>query len=426
MTGFFSHRLRDDRKYLVAKFVINHVLLACMIMSIFSLYWGATYKRSSYYHKLNLLAVLQDDGALTDVLPTLIDQVPGTWHVYNSSAFQDRFGVAADEIDSKILDLVHRREYWFSFNAKPNSTAALLDSLTSASAPAFNSTDYFGSIYESGRDPTNMKSSIVPLLTELQTLYQAYYTTTFLPSLLSNVSDSLSSVPAENVAAAGVMNFSQLDYRPFNDYVLLGPLQVGLIYCILLTFFQLSLFGSIHMRLGQKLKPIHMLLYRYIIAYVNYFFLSLFFCAVSAAFQVNFTLAFGKGGFMVAWMSSWLLMAAVGGANENMITVILSFGPQYLGFWLIFWVVMNISPSFYPMALSNNFYRYGYAMPIHNGVEIFRVIFLNLDKKDLGRNYGILVAWCVLNALLFPVAMKIVIHKKKKDAQKAALASHGN
>lgn len=180
------------------------------------------------------------------------------------------------------------------------------------------------------------------------------------------------------------------------------------------------------MRLGQKLKPIHMLLYRYIIAYVNYFFLSLFFCAVSAAFQVNFTLAFGKGGFVVAWMSSWLLMAAVGGANENMITIILSFGPQYLGFWLIFWVVMNISPSFYPMALCNNFYRYGYAMPIHNGVEIFRVIFLNLDKKDLGRNYGILVAWCVVNALFFPVAMKVVIYKKKKDAQKAALASHGN
>ncbi|CUS24987.1 LAQU0S23e00496g1_1 [Lachancea quebecensis] len=435
VTGFFSDRMQNERKKLLGKFLLNHLLLGMLIMAVFSLYWGAMYKRSSHLHKVHVLAVIQDDGGnggnggstsgVAAAIPQLLERVPGTWHVYNASSFQQRYGVAADEVDDKIHQLVHKQKYWMSLNVKPNATNALVESVRRGSAPAFNSTQYFEVFYESGRDPTNMKSTILPLMLQLEALHQNYHATVYLPAVLQNASQTMAQA-ASNVAQAGRMVYGQIDNRPFSDYVLLGPLQVGLIYCILLTFFQLALFGPIHGQLGQRLKPLHMLLYRYIIAFVNYFFLSLFFCLVSLAFQVDYTKTFGRGGFMVAWMSSWLLMAAVGGANENMITLVMSVAPQFLGFWMIFWVVLNISPSFYPMDLTNNFYRYGYMTPIYNGVMIFRVIFLDLYRGELGRNYGILCAWVVVNMALFPFVMKFFVHQKKKEAMKAAAVRNGS
>ncbi|CAR24597.1 SNG1 family protein [Lachancea thermotolerans CBS 6340] len=432
VTGFFSDRMHTERRTLLGKFLLNHLLLGMLIMAVFSLYWGAMYKRSSHLHKVKVLAVIQDDGGdggsaggVATAIPQLLESVPGTWHVYNTSSFQQRYGVAGGEIDAKIHKLVHDEKYWMSLNVKPNATNALLDSVRRASAPAFNSSQYFEAFYESGRDPTNMKSTILPLMLQLEALHQNYHASVYLPAVLQNASQTMAQA-ARNVAQAGRMVYGQVDSRPFSDYVLLGPLQVGLIYCILLTFFQLALFGPIHGQMGQKLKPSHMLLYRYTIAFVNYFFLSLFFCLVSLAFQVDYTKTFGRGGFMVAWMTSWLLMAAVGGANENMITMVMSVAPQFLGFWMIFWVVLNISPSFYPMDLTNNFYRYGYMTPIYNGVMMFRVIFLDLYRGNLGRNYGILCAWVVVNMALFPFVMKFFIHQKKKEVMRAAAARNAS
>ncbi|SCU84326.1 LAME_0C09054g1_1 [Lachancea meyersii CBS 8951] len=414
MTGFFSERVRDVRKKLITQFLFNHLALALLILSVFSLYWGAMYDKPRYFHKIKILAVIQDDGAVSQPLPSLIDTVPGHWHVYSSSSFQENYHVSESQIDTQITKLIHEQKFWMSLNVKPNATNVLIDSLQNSSAQPFNSSAFFEMFFESGRDPTNFKSSILPLMTELEAKYQATYSSKILPQIMTNLSDSLANVPSVNVAQAGSMLFSQVDYRPFDNFVLLGPLQVGLIYCILLTFFQLLLFAPMHAEFAQKLKVPHMILYRYLIATINYFFLSLFFCLVSLAFQVDYGRTYGRSGFLVAWMASWLLMMAVGGANENMLTLLAALAPRFSGFWMIFWVVLNISPSFYPMDLVNNVYRYGYILPIFNGVGIFRVIFLNIYPGHLGRNFGVLCAWIVLNMLLFPLCAKVFATQKKR------------
>ncbi|SCU84211.1 LADA_0D00474g1_1 [Lachancea dasiensis] len=419
-TGFLSPRIKDLRKKLAVEFFTNHAVLAILMLGVFSLYWGALYNRSHYYYKVNILAVIQDDGVLGDPIPQLVEQASGTWHIYNSSHFQERFKVSESEIDSHITKLVHDQHYWMSLNVKPNTTNALLSSLEDSDAQPFNSSQYFETVYESGRDPQNMHSSILPLMTAVEELYQYYYSTTLLPNILSRLSQSISNAPSANLAQAGVITFNQVDHRPFTDFTLLGPLQVGLIYTIMFTFFQLLLFSPMHVLFAQKLNKTHVLLYRYLIAFINYFILALFFCLVSLAFQVDFSKAFGRSGFVVAWMSSWLYMTAVGGANENMLSLLVAYAPRFPGFWMVFWVVMNISPTFFPMDLTADFYRYGYFMPVFNGVAIFRVIFLDVYPGNLGRNYGILCAWVVVNMSLFPFVMKLFVARKKKDALKAA------
>lgn len=420
-TGYFSPRLKSHRRRIIEKFVLINFVLGAFCIAILSIYWGATYKRDHYFFKVNVLAVIQDQSDLVNttmsaIIPTLIGSVPCTWHIYNSTTFTDRYDIATDQIGNRIIELIHSEKYWMALNVKPNATNALYDSLTGGPA-AFNSTDYFDAIFEGGRDPTTVISTIVPNMEALRDLYSEYFDQEYLPQLLANISNTVS---IQRVIAASNINFNYVDNRPFPDYILLSPLQVGLIYCLLLTFFQLSLYAPLHMEMAQLLKPRHMLFYRIGISWLTYFFLSLFFCTVSAVFQIDFTRAFGRGGFIVYWMSSWLLMMALGGANENMISLILVVGPQYLGFWLMLWIILNISCSFYPLVLNNEFYRYGYAMPIHNAVDIFKVIFLDLSKHKMGRNYGILVAWVALNTAVFPFVMKFVSLQMQKKREAAA------
>lgn len=420
-TSYFSPRLKDHRKKIIGKFLLINFTLGAFCIAILSIYWGATYKRNYYLFKVNVLTVIQDQSDLVGttmsaILPTLIGSVPCTWHIYNSTSFSDRYNVTTEQIDNKVLELIHGEKYWMALNVKPNATNALYDSLTGGAA-TFNSTDYFDVIFEGGRDPTSVKSTIIPNMQELEALYSEYYDQNYLPQLIANISSSIST---ERLIAAATINFNYDDNRPFTDYILLSPLQVGLIYCLLLTFFQLSLYAPLHIEMAQVLKPKHMLFYRLGISWLTYFFLALFFCTVSAVFKIDFTPAFGRGGFIVYWMTTWLLMMALGGANENMISLILVLGPQYLGFWLMLWIILNISPSFYPMVLNNEFYRYGYAMPIHNGIDIFKVIFLDLSKHKMGRNYGILVAWVALNTAVFPIVMKFVSRQMQKKREAAA------
>lgn len=423
-TGFFSPRLKSHRRKIIEKFLLTNLLLGASIISVLSIYWGATYNRAHYMFKVNVLTVIQDESDLVETtmsaaLPALIAGVPCTWHIFNASQFATRYNVSPDQIDNKVIDLIYEEKYWMALNVKRGATDALYDSLTGG-PEAFNSTNYFEAIYESGRDPTSVAAYMVPNIEALEVLYGNYLREQYLPSLIGNLT---ALPPTDRIIAASNLDFYYLDYRPFYDPQLLAPLQVGLIYCLLLTFFQLSLFSPLHAEMAKILKPKHMILYRIGIAWLTYFILSLFFCTVSAIFQINFTKTFGRAGFIVYWMSTWLLMMALGGANENMISLIIVIGPQYLGFWLMIWIVLNISCSFYPLVLDNQFYRYGYAMPIHNGVDIYKVIFLDLSKHHMGRNYGVLVAWVALNTLLLPVVLKVVGKQMQKQAAAQATAA---
>lgn len=426
-TRFLSPSLKHQRKKVLYRFLLTNFVLASFIITVLSIYWGATYRESHFLHKVNILTVIQDDPVditpnLTQVLSSIVTEVPGTWHLYNSSEYQKKRNIDRAEIDKEILNQVHSQDFWMSLNVKPNATNSLYQSLLSSSERPFNFSSYFQVIYESGRDPNSMRSTILPCMQQLEGLYRHYVVTQYLPRILRGVNST--SVQTNLISASNV-NFDYWDYRPFYNPAVLSPLQVGLIYCLILTFFQLGLYGPLHREMAQLLKPKSMIIYRICVSFCTYFIMSLFFCTLSAIFQIDFTLAFGKAGFVVYWMSTWLLMAALGGANENVATIVASYGPQYLGFWLMTWIVLNIAPSFYPMAIHSSFYRYGYMMPIHNGLDIFKVIFLNTSKNTMGRNYGVLCAWIVLNTSLFPFIMMFIGKRNEKRA-KGAGTSQGS
>ncbi|SMN17712.1 similar to Saccharomyces cerevisiae YGR197C SNG1 Protein involved in resistance to nitrosoguanidine (MNNG) and 6-azauracil (6-AU) [Maudiozyma saulgeensis] len=444
-TRYFSPRLQNQRKKVFLQFLLTILIFAVFMFTIFTLFWGSNAFTVKYYPRIKLLAVFQDDILttemedlnvipLTAVMGQLISLMPGKWSIYNTSdEFINKYNLASDNtnksfvIDEKVTERIYHEYFWVSLNIKPNATLQLYNSIVNNTATPFNSSSIFEVMYESGRDPTNMKTAILPIMQNLDTAFEEYYSYNYLPSLITNITTKYPNITFNpfNVATMGKIGFNYIDYRPFYRRGLITPAQIGIIYGLIITVFQFLVYTPLHMEMAKYLNAKNYIIYRILISFITFFFTSLFYCTVSAMYGFDFTKAFGRGGFMVYWMSSWLYMLACGGANENVVSLIFLWKPQFLGFWILSFVIINLGPAFFPMALDNVFYRYGYAMPIHNAVGIFRVIFMDTSRRHMGRNYGVLVAWIVINTILQPFVIRFVakVNRKRQQAAVAAAAA---
>ena len=112
-------------------------------------------------------------------------------------------------------------------------------------------------------------------------------------------------------------------------------------------------------------------------------------------------------------------MNALGIACENVAMVI---GMPWTALWLMFWVITNVSTSFYALELEPVFFRWGRAWPLFNIVQASRQILFDLHSR-IGLNFGILFAWAAVNATLFPFCCYFMRWKTERAKRKAEKSS---
>lgn len=220
------------------------------------------------------------------------------------------------------------------------------------------------------------------------------------------------------------LQFLKVDNVQYNLAIYVGPFHDGIIYLTILSIMNLDFFGPLNMEVARLgIKRSHFLVFRYFSSVLSFFFMSLFYCLVTLAFQVPFTNSYGRGGFMVYWMITFLDMWALGAINEIVGMFLLTVYPPLLQFWVIFVIVINITPTFTPMGLLPKFFRYGYAMPSHNYYEAIKTIFFLTTRRQLGRNIGILVAWFTTLSIIFPFITTYYLNTMfRKEKQKVCKA----
>lgn len=439
-TRFFSPRNKGQRKLVFRRWCMTVLFLGIFCFTVLVLFWGILYRIPDYAKRAKLLAVIQEGNSpylyngtlevppVSGALPQIIRGVPFTWTILNATQFQVMYNVSSpDLIGARIEKLIYDEKYWAAINVQANATETLVRSLTEPDSNiSFNSSNLFEIVYETARELTEIPSVILPPLELVETAFRQFYSASYLPQLLKNVSTS-DNINATKLADASNMSFLYNDLRPVTNRQYLIITQVGSVYCVVLTLFQFLLMGPIHQQVAKLVKFRHIWIYRIMMMWSIMFFASLFYCTVTAVYHEDFTRAFGRGGFMVYWMTIYLLMLAVGGANENMVMLIVLVSPSYIGFWILTFVILNLAPSVFTIGFANIFYRYGYAMPLHNAVHIQKVIFFDISRKSLGRNYGVLAAWVGVNTLLLPFvcrfSMKVLYSRAKKEAAAAKIAA---
>ncbi|CAN3368338.1 nitrosoguanidine resistance protein Sng1p [Diutina catenulata] len=411
--SFFNANLHSVRRRIATKFLFLYLVMAVGVLCLFPLYWGSMMHRTAYQKNFEMLVVVEDTDMVNNVPPVIgetlrrIVETPealahGHWQVYSTS----EFAKLHDEPNTEqgIMKLVHEQKYWSALWVKSNASHNFYEAIVQNDVHYDVSNSSVAAIYETGRDFQTIPGSVLPginFISNLLTAHQPNITKTIRDALSGNGADADTIVGKAYAVISQPMSISMHDMIPMISPVILAPGQVGLIYMVILTFFQFNFFAELHKEVAQtKMKKPHYLAYRILSSFLSYFILSLVYSLVSLAFQMDFTRAFGRAGFVVYWMTNFLTMCAVGTTTEVAAHLLIIAFPPLLGFWLMFWILSNVAPTFTPMALTAKFYRYGYAMPIHNAYEITKIIFFNTYRGAMGRAYGIIVAWVVISNVL--------------------------
>lgn len=416
------------------------VLIICVfILSVLSLYWAVLFPLPKNLEALTV-AVVSFDGqsppyagveplvgqAMIQAVDQGLQQSERLgWMIRPASEF--KYDPMA------VREAVFNQDFWAAIIVNNNATALLQQAVETGNS----SYDPLGAaqvILNEARDSTTVDDYILPFLFELEIQIQSQFGQQWAQRVLSNSSLHPSTYSKAPQAISPAIGFSTYNLRPFFPYVAIPAVTIGLIYLIILAFFSFGFFLPIHMKLliPAGHPPLHfrqLIIWRYCSTVVAYLFMSLAYSLVSLAFQVPFSNpsaphtvvannanAFGRASFVVYWTLNFVGMNALGLACENVAMII---GQPWTAFWLIFWVITNVSTSFYAIPTSPAFFKWGYAWPLHSIVEASRTIIFD-TKNRLGLDFGILLAWCAINTTLFPFCCMFMRWKTERGKAKEA------
>lgn len=443
--GFWHWQMAGVRLHVLKLWLRTNIILAIAIMAFLCLFWGALFRQNDNVKHLKILVVDFDGDALyTGTSPFVgpfitqaIQNMTAAGGLTPTYLFQSPLDYGSDPL--KVREAVYDMQAWAAVIINPNATA-LLDYAIREGNSTYDPAGACQIILNSARDQTTSSTYIVPSLTALQKRVLAVFGRSWISHLQPNLSD-LRASDAPQALSPGI-DFTILDLRPFGPPIATPAVSIGLIYLIIISFFSFTFFLPIHMKyLSPKGHPPlhfrHLIAWRYIATVSSYFFLSLIYSFVSLAFLMPMSNqpashvwptknanAYGHGTFVVYWMGNWVGMIAFGLASENMAMLL---GTPWTALWLIFWVISNVATGFYALDLAPNFYRWGYAWPMHNIVELTRSTLFDLQQSHVGRNFGVLFVWVAIDTLLFPACcyfMRWNTARVKRNAVQAEAEWH--
>lgn len=412
-------------------FLRVYIMVFFLYIAFLSIYWGTYYNRGSRLHRLKFLAIIADDRTLSTVPPVIGNTLSriitspkiaqyGTWTLQNSTNYQF---TNSSQYFSELLHKVYIQDYWAGCVVMPNASSNYLQAIEQSNGTV-NSTLFVHCIYQTGVDMLTVQSYVLPVISTISQALMDYAPNAIIQPLIGEIPQNTRAAtvrktltnPQSANLITGPFVASITDLRPASYAPFMGIIYVGLIYTCVISVQLFNFTAFVHDKLQDKLHKRSYFFYRLGSSHVLYAALGLAFTLVVVAFRLPYNATFGKSGFLVIWAASYLNLAALGGINENILLNVISFDRTYIGFYIVGFLIINISPIMSEVTISPKFYRYSYALPVYNYQKILIICFFDTTKRRLGRYIGILIAWVVVTNIAAPFSMKL----SKKNAAKFA------
>lgn len=366
-----------------------------VIFALFPIFWGAIWKTP--VRNLNGWVVDFDGGlvgqtvvqALTSQQVSQMGKV--TWTAIPANQFPNGLG--------ELGEAVMEERTWAAIAIHAGSTANLQASYATPNASYDGSTAI--TVYAAeARNENAFRSLIRPSAqAALDKICQTFamQSVTRLTSS-PNLTALLTTSPQTFLTP---ISYTFRNLVPFDIPVASAVTFVGLIYQLILSFFIVMICSSARDASGvnRNLTLRSLIMTRYVSSFAAYFFIALFYALLSLAFQLDFTRKFGHGGFVVFWMLNWVGMLAVGLALESLLTLLTI---RFMPFFMITWIIANVSVCIFPIEVLPSVFRYGYAMPFYNVSHAVRCIVFG-TKNSVGLNFGVLIAWTTISCITLPL-----------------------
>ncbi|GLB41424.1 putative protein of unknown function (DUF3533) [Lyophyllum shimeji] len=374
---------------------LGSTLIILAILSTLSIYWGALWKTPTR----NLGGWVVDfDGGLVGqaVVQGLVN---GT---------------------NTLKTALREHHTWVAVAINPGSTDRLRASYSSPNA-TYNGTDAMTMYGNEGRNENAYRLIIRPSVEQALQTIETSFATTALPLFAASTEVDIPSVIATSPQTIVKPIGHKLDnVAPFNIPVASAVTFVGLIYVLILSSFVIMTAHGAREASGfeRRLTTRSLTVTRLATHFIAELFISLVYSLLSLAFQVDFSRKFGAAGFFIFWMVNYVGMLSVGLVLESLMPVLT---PRFISYFLIFWVIFNVSVCIQPIEVLPSIYRYGYAAPFYNISRAMRCVVF-ADKNMLGLNFGVLFAWMIV-AIVVLVVIQLVARRRAVRAYRRQIRS---
>ncbi|KAI2616345.1 MNNG and nitrosoguanidine resistance protein [Hypoxylon sp. NC1633] len=442
--GFWDPSMKKIRGEVIFAWARMLLILSVFIIMVLSLYWAVLFHVNQNLKSITV-HVVDFDGQMApydNVTPLVGPAVTAVVQQMLDSPKQGILGYTFVPPQQYGYDPIAVREAVYDWHAwaaiiiNANATALLQEAVATGNS-SYDPTGAVQFIIQSARQESTYSNYLVPQLEVIAREFAAQFGPMWSQSVMSNTSLSRDVVARAPAAVNPGISPLQIDLRPFGPAAATPSVTIGLIYLIIVAFFSYGFFLPIHMKFvipkgHPTLHFWHLIIWRIGATVTTYFFVSLVYSFVSLAFQIPFwpppashtepafnPTAYGRGSFVVYWMVNFVGMNALGFACENMAMLV---GQPWTALWLIFWVITNVSTSFYSIDLAPGFFKWGYAWPLHHIVQASRQILFDLHS-EIGLNFGVLFAWVAINFALFPLCCYYARWKMERDTRLAQRAA---
>ncbi|PPR02814.1 hypothetical protein CVT26_009600 [Gymnopilus dilepis] len=378
------------------------ILVGLTILAIFSIFWGALWKVPA--HPFPGWLVDLDGGEIGQFVTESLTSAPASmvsWQTLPPNRFSKGAIDVAEEIknDGAWVAIVINEGASTRLKASisdPNLSYVGADAITAYAAEARNENAYdilLQPYLQSTLDAIQLKAAI---------------------HFASKIPTSANLSAVLNISPETIIN--PVSYRivnliPFSQPVAIAAVFVGLIFVLIMSFFCVLIANGAReaSRLNKLLSVKSLILLRLTSSFVAYFFLSLIYSLLNLAFQLDLSHTYGHAGFVVFWIFNWVYMTAVGLALESLVTIL----RQFIPFFLITWIVVNVSVTFFPVELLPKIFHYGYAMPFYNLSNAVRHLVFG-TKNHLGLNFGVLLSWVAVSCITLTLFQ---YHVRRQDVK---------
>jgi len=110
-------------------------------------------------------------------------------------------------------------------------------------------------------------------------------------------------------------------------------------------------------------------------------------------------------------MLNYVNMLAVGLALESLITLLT---PRFIPFFMLTWIITNLSVCIFPIEVMPLIFHYGYAVPFYNLSRATRTVLFG-TKNRVGFSFAILIIWVIISCISLPLNQWFV---RRKDGPK--------
>ncbi|KAF9310611.1 hypothetical protein BG003_008349 [Podila horticola] len=358
-----------------------------------ALYFSAEFQKTSHLVNLNVLVVDLDHSMIgSNFLNfTQQDNLDGGQINWSVQQYKD--------LDSVIKD-VENGNYWGAMVVQTNASLTLNRAL-SVPLTNYDPTKAFLFIYDGGRDPLTVKPYIVASMYTQFLQFTKFFNPAWIRFVLEYADDNnatLTPLASAPQVLGTPVAFEELDLHPPTATIITSATTVAYIWIFLVAGGSTYLVTHVVQPLTRHSsvrKTMLLVLGPLLVFLVT---LSMTYSVLLRLFGVPFDSA---SQFMSVFGAMFLLQAAV----ASMVLFLIFLIPVvFIPSFTITFVVMNVIAVFNPVELMPRFFRWVYAMPFLNAVQMARFVLMGSYER-LEYNLPILFAWIVVPVTLLPFAI---------------------